>query len=368
MTKLVLYYYNYNPIVQNYHIKDIPLLEHTTTHIAYGHWDIINCEPLSTNAWIDYEQKFTNKDTGITPLDTYQPLDSERDSFFGNFGQFKKLIDKGHRIKVYLIIRFININSFSTKDNIIKTICNILSILRRFPIFSGIIFKLYDPTYYIKNYIQPIEEETVIHKNNLFVFLDFLTQLRLALNNNGLLHFLLNICTYGLNPTILLQLQPHINEFHIKTFNICIDKTHSHFHTDPTMCKNIIQEYINHRIDNHKLFIAGSTHANTFHKTDGIYEKAIFDSNTVKYTHLPLAECLEYNDPSTHGVYSYHHGIKDLYTYDNEVSVKEKCKIVLNNQLGGITLHEIASDKPYSNPRSLTYSIHHYLSTHSPTY
>lgn len=364
MSKLILYYYNYSNVTQQFTIKNLHVSKDTPTCIAYGYWDITNCKLESTNPWIDFEQKCTDSHSSIEPLDKWSDqLNLSKGQFYGNFGQFKKLLDLGYPLKIYLIIRFININSYITSENCIKTICHILNVLNTFPIFSGIIFKLEDPSFHDPFFSFPSDTEaTILRKESMSHFMSFLSHLRKALLSNGKIDFLISICSYGLSETFVIPLTSLVDELHIKTCDMYLDKNYSHHHTAPFYCQQIMDTYLNYHIPSHKLFLTCSTYSNAFNKTEGIHEKALFNNNKVKYLHLPLAECLEYNDPITKGAYCYHHGTHDLYTYDNNISAKEKCNIVQTKQLGGIIINNIAFDKPFSNPRSIYSVIHSFFS------
>lgn len=359
--RAIYYYSNWSGYERNFQVSDIPIKY--IVDIAYAYWIVLEDGTVqTTDTWIDLEKKFLNKDS-IHPVDSY---DSKK-GFFGNFRQFKKLKDLGNKFNILLTINGNSNNNLSTvisseftRINFIK---NLLNIYRNYPIFSGVIIEWEHP---INNY----------DNNNL---VEFFKQFKCALIDNGISNYIIAFCISGKKcvwDTPVLE--PFIDQLHIKTFDFYtgFEKT-SGFHTNSRKssksdfsCEQTIDTYLDLGIPSKKIFIGGAFYSRGF-ISDNIGKLSIgastdlsIEPNSVDYKDLPLSGSIEIFDDESKSVYSYDSKKHIINTYDNIDSIKDKCKLINEKDIGGIFIWETSRDFHISHDKSLVKTIYNNL-THN---
>jgi chitinase len=94
--KRAIYYHTaWSTYDRKFQVKDIP---ESVTDIAYAFWNVNPDGSIMTgDAWADTDKRYTGSD-GVSPPDTW----NDASGLFGNFGQFKKLLDNGRKINITL--------------------------------------------------------------------------------------------------------------------------------------------------------------------------------------------------------------------------------------------------------------------------
>ena len=135
-------------------------------------------------------------------------------------------------------------------------------------------------------------------------------------------------------------------------------------------CEESADFYLQQGVPSTKLFIGSAFYSRGFANTTGlgkpcdpvVVSDMSWEPGVCDYKVLPLPGATEYVDPESKGAYSYDPVKKIINTYDNPESVKEKCKIVQEKNLGGIFAWELSGNS--TNPsRSLTLAIESNLNT-----
>ena len=383
MNKKVIYYHtNWSTYGRNYQIADLP---NEVQDISYAFFNLdANGNVFSGDSYADFEKRFT---TGkfIQPVDTWN--DPPNITYWGNFGQIRKL-QALRPLNVTLSIggwtwstHFSTaMSSEQSRQNMINQIINIF---KKYPIFSGVSI---DWEYLTNNGINYGNSGNSVSVNDSKNFIIFLKNLRSAFNQNNMSNFSIAMCATG-DPNKckfeVEEVHPLINELHVMTYDFhdgAWGETVSAFHTNPRKskfgtfsCEEAADYYLSRGVPSTKIYIGAAFYSRGFSNTDGPGKSASggssdmsWEKGMVDYKVLPLPGATEYNDPESKAAYSYDPVKRILNTYDNKISIIEKCKIIKEKNLGGIIIWESSGDKPINDPNSLIKTLYNELLSNQP--
>lgn len=366
--KAVYYHTSWSCYGRNFQIKDIP---DCVTDIAYAFWNVNADGSISTlDAWADTDKRYTGTD-GVQPPDNW----NDNSGLYGNFGQFKKLRDSGRKINITLSLGGWSCSkNFSTavSSDISRTnlITNIIQIFKTYPIFTGVSL---DWEYVSNDNVNYGLEGNIVSLQDSNNFLLFLQKLRSAFDNNGMNTNTIAICCTA-DPAKskfdIENMHQYINELHVMTYDFhdgSWGETTTTHHTNPRKssfgkfsCEEAAEHYLSRGVPSTKLFIGAAFYSRGFANTDGLGKKASggssdmsWEKGSVDYKSLPLQNAIEYFDQEAKAAYSYDSTKRIFNSYDNVESIKEKCRIVYEKNLGGIIIWENSADVTIENKRSL---------------
>ena len=378
--RCIYYHANWSTYARNYQIKDIPK---EVTDISYAFFNLDTQGNVTQgDSWADSEKRFSD---GVEPQDSWNDPGV---GFYGNFGQIKKLQNSGRKLDVSLAIGGWTwsknfspaVSTVATRTNFVN---NIISIFKRYTIFSGVSIDWEYVSNDGINYGSPGNIATKEDSENLALFL---VELRNALSANGMSKYTIAMCTIA-DPNKckfdLEKIHPLLSELHIMSYDFADGnwgETITRSHCNPRKssfsnfsCEQAADYYLSRGVESTKLFIGVAFYSRGYSNTEklggpasgGSPDKS-WDLGSVDYKQLPLPGATEYNDPVSKAAYSYDPVRKVINTYDNPVSVIEKCKIVYEKNLGGIIVWESSADYTYNHPRSLMKTLHDNLTNGRP--
>jgi len=355
--KAVYYHTSWSGDAKNYQVSDIP---DCILDIAYGCWYIDNTGNISsTDSWADIDKRFISNKF-VSPADSW---DDNTTKFFGNFNQFKKLKVKreiiDQHMNISLILGELCINNFlsvvNNNDNSLNFINNIIIILQKYSIFSGIAIDFVKVGKHLK-------------ENDYNNFILLLKRLKKALISNGLnIHVALfcsgipNDCKFD-----IFKLNNCVDRIYIMTLDFEQQSTQSTtHHTNPRKsifskhsCEESVDYYLSKGINSEKLYITCALYSRGYTHTDGLGKPGVSTYNTwdegkIEYKYLPLYGSEEFIDIESKAAYSYDRKNRIFNSYDNKYSVIEKCNIIKEKNLGGLFVYENSSDKDIKDSDSI---------------
>ena len=382
--RAIYYHTNWSCYGRNFQVKDIPI--DSVVDIAYSFYNLSADGTVFTgDAWADTDKRYTDS-TGVLPLDSWNDTGN---SFYGNFGQFKKLKDAGAKLNIVLAIggwTWSNNFSPAMSSNTTRTnvVTSILTLFRKYPIFSGVSI---DWEYVSNDGINYGNAGNATSPQDCDNFVIFLQQLRSAFNNNGMSNYTIASCTVAAPEKAKFDIEkvhPLLDQLHIMTYDMHDGnwgETKAAFHTNPRKsscgvysCEEAADFYLAKGVPSTKLYIGGALYSRGFSNTDGPGKPASggspdksWEDGLVDYKNLPLPGATEYLDPESKAAYSYDPVKRVFNNYDNVESIIEKARIIYEKNLGGIILWENSSDKPINDPRSITTALKNTLTHGKPT-
>ena len=370
--RAVYYHTNWSCYGRNFQVKDIPS---DVVDIAYAFWDVKPDGTIATgDAWADTDKRYTGGDS-VQPADTW----NDASGMFGNFGQFKKLMDSGRKINLTLSLggwtwskHFST--SVSTETNRTNFVSNIINTFKKYPVFNGVSL---DWEYVSNDGVNYGNDGNSVSPRDSDNFVLFLQKLRSAFNSNGMSHYTISMCCVAAPEKAKFDVEkmhPYLDELHVMTYDFHDGnwgETKTAHHTNPRKsshgswsCEEAADYYISRGVPSQKVFIGGAFYSRGFSNTSGLGQPASggspdmsWEKGVVDYKALPLSGATEYIDPESKGAYSYDPIKRVVNTYDNKESMIEKCRIVYEKNLGGILIWENSADKPVNDPRSLVAAL-----------
>ena len=370
-SKRAIYYHtSWSNYARNFQVKDIP---EDVMDISYAFWDVKSDGSIVTlDSWADTDKRYVA--SGVEPLDNWNDTKS---IFFGNFGQFKKLLDSGKKLNITLSLGGWTNSKFfsdmvSKEVSRTKFVNNLIDIFKKYPIFNGVSI---DWEYLSDDGINYGNSGNIVSKDDSKNFIFLLKQLKTELKTNNMGHYTIAMCCTAAPEKCKFnveQVHPLIDQLHVMTYDFCDgnwgDKIAA-FHTNPRKssfgkwsCEEAADYYLSRGVPSTKIYIGAAFYSRGFSNTDGpgksanggspdmSWEKGILD-----YKDLPQIGASEFIDKESKACYSYDPVKKILNSYDNKESIIEKCKIVYEKNLGGIIIWENSGDvKNYKDPRCLT--------------
>jgi chitinase len=370
--RAVYYHTNWSGYARNFQVKDIP---DCVYDVAYAFW---NLNPdgsiVSGDPWADYDKRYTGGD-GVSPADNW----NDNSGVYGNFGQLKKLRDSGRKLNVNLSLGGWTwsknfspaVSNQTTRTNLVN---NIINIFKKYPIFTGVSL---DWEYVSNDGVNHGLDGNSVSPNDSSNFILFLKQLRQSFTSEGMGKYIISMCCVADPNKAKFDVEnthPHIDELHIMTYDFhdgAWGETISGHHTNPRKssfsrlsCEEAADYYISRGVPSTKCYIGAAFYSRGFANTSGIGQSSSggspdqsWDKGSVDYKGLPVAGATEFFDEEAKAAYSYDPVKMVINSYDNVESVKEKCKIIYEKNLGGIIIWENSADTPINNKRSLVATL-----------
>ncbi len=369
--RAIYYHCNWSCYARNYQVKDIP---EDVVDIAYAFYNLDSSGNIQTgDSWADTDKRYIGSD-GIPPADSWNDNST---SFFGNFGQFRKIKQSGRPLNIQLSIggwtwsRYFSdaVSSQTSSSNFVNSL---IKLFKQYPIFNGVSL---DWEYLSNDGVNYGNAGNTARKTDPENFVLFLKELREKFDNNDMKHYIISFCCVAAPEKVkwnVKSLVPYIDEFHCMTYDFHDGnwgETITCHHTNPRKssfgkwsCEEAADYYISQGVPSQKIFIGGAFYSRGFANTTGLGKSAnggspdkSWENGIVDYKELPLTGATEYIDPESKAAYSYDPVRKVLNSYDNKESLIEKCKIIYEKNLGGIIIWENSGDKRnYNDPRNLT--------------
>lgn len=368
--RAIYYHTSWSNYGRNYQVKDIP---EDVVDIAYAFWDVKSDGSIVTlDSWADIDKRYVAN--GLEPLDNWNDTNS---TFYGNFGQFKKLLDKKRSLNIMLSLGgWTNSKNFSdmvSKDLSRTTfVNNLINIFHKYPIFNGISI---DWEYLSNDGINYGNVGNSVSKDDCANFIILLKKLKNSLISNGMANYVISMCCTAAPEKCKFDVEhihPLIDQLHVMTYDFSDGNwgdTIANFHTNPRKskygkwsCEEAADYYLSRGVPSTKIFIGAAFYSRGFANTDGPGKNASggssdksWEQGVVDYKDLPQIGAIEYVDDESKACYSYDPIKRILNSYDNVDSIIEKCKIVYEKNLGGIIVWENSGDiRDINNPRCLT--------------
>lgn len=370
--KAVYYHTSWSGYARKFQVKDVP---ECVNDIAYAFWNVSADGSIITNdAWADTDKRFTDADS-VSPPDTW----NDATGMFGNFGQFKKLRDSGRQVNITLALGgWTGSKNFSpaVSSDVSRTnfVNNILAIIRKYPIFTGVSL---DWEYVSNDNVNYGLEGNLVSPQDSNNFVAFLQKLRSAFDSNGMKAYTIAMCCTADPKKAKFEVEkmhPYLDHLHVMTYDFhdgSWGETKAAHHTNPRKsaygtfsCEEAADYYISRGVPSTKIFIGAAFYSRGFAGTDGLGKQASggspdmsWEKGSVDYKVLPLQGSTGYFDETAKAAYSYDPVKRIFNSYDNVESVKEKCKIVFEKNLGGILIWENSSDYILTDKRSLVATL-----------
>ena len=371
--RAIYYHTSWSNYARNFQVKDIP---EDVMDISYAFWDVKSDGSIVTlDSWADTDKRYIS--SGVEPLDNWNDTKS---TFFGNFGQFKKLLESGRRLNITLSLGgWTNSKYFS--DMVSKEVSrtnfvnNLIDIFKKYPIFNGVSI---DWEYLSDDGINYGNTGNIVSKDDSKNFILLLKQLKTELKLHNMGHYTIAMCCTAAPEKCKFnveQIHPLIDQLHVMTYDFCDgnwgDKIAA-FHTNPRKssfgkwsCEEAADYYLSRGVPSTKIYIGAAFYSRGFSNTDGPGKSASrgspdmsWENGIVDYKDLPQIGATEFIDKESKSCYSYDPIKKVLNSYDNKDSIIEKCKIAYEKNLGGIIIWENSGDvKNYKDSRCLTRAL-----------
>jgi len=320
--RAVFYHCNWSGYARNFQVKDIP---ESVMDIAYAFWNVLPDGTIqSTDTWADTDKRYTGADS-VSPPDTW--VDEPAKPYYGNFGQFQKLLDNGRKLNLQLSLGGWTlsknfspaVSSETTRTNFVN---NIIDAFKKYPIFTGVSL---DWEYVSNDGVNYGNDGNITSPQDSNNFVLFLKQLREALNKNNMTHYIISMCCVA-DPTKakfdVQKMHPYIDELHIMTYDFhsgAWGESITGHHTNPRKsskwtfsAEEAADYYISRGVPSTKCFIGAAFYSRGFANTTGIGRAGSgnspdtsWEAGIVDYKALPLAGATEYIDPESKGAYSY---------------------------------------------------------------
>ena len=254
---------------------------------------------------------------------------------------------------------------------------SLISIFKKYPIFNGVSIDWEYPSTDGVNYGN---EGNVVRREDGTNLVIFIKMLREAFLQNRMGHFKIALCCTAAPEKAKFnveEIHPIINEFHCMSYDYedgnWGGKIAAH-HTNPRKskfskpgysCEEAADYYISRGVPAEKIFIGAAFYSRGFGNCEGLGKIAeggstdsTWEKGVVDYKDLPKEGAKEFIDKESMACFSYDPVKKIFNSYDNPISIKEKCKIVHEKNLGGIIVWELSGDRrPTSSSRSLVKAL-----------
>jgi len=281
--RAIYYHTNWSCYGRNYQVKDIPSHVHD---IAYAFYNI-NADGMivTGDSWADTDKRYTGGD-GVAPPDSWNDSSS---SYFGNFGQLKKLKDSGRTLNIQLSVGgWTWSKNFSPAMSTDQTRSNavncLITLFKKYPIFCGVSL---DWEYLSNNGINYGNGGNLTNPQDADNFILFLHKLRNAFNSNGMNNYIISFCCSA-DPNKakfpIVKIASLIDELHVMTYDFHDGnwgETKTAHHTNPRKsshgtwsCEEAADFYISQGVPSTKIYIGGALYSRGFANTDGLGKSA----------------------------------------------------------------------------------------------
>jgi chitinase len=378
--RALFYNTNWATYTRNYQPVDIP---EEVTDIIHAFWGVDeNGNIKSPDTYADLEKRFTKPNDGKDPSRGFAPLDNWNENlpYYGIFGQYKKMLDSGRPVNISLSIGGWTLSgkfspAISTAAKRTNFINQIIDTFKKYTFFSGIDF---DWEYLSNDGMNYGNEGNIATKEDEANFVIFLKDLRNAFNNNNMSTYTISMCCIAAPEKIKFNvplITSLLDTLHVMTYDFhdgSWGEKITAFQTNPRKssfgkysAEEAADEYIRLGAPPGKIYIGANCNSRGFNNTDGPGKPASggspdmsFEKGIVDYKDLPRPGATEYNDPESKAAYSFDPVKRIVNTYDNPISVIEKCKIINEKKLGGIIIWELSGDYPVTNPKSIVKTLY----------
>jgi chitinase len=366
---IVIYHTNWSGYGRQYQVCDLPIDVIPT--IAYAFYNIDASGNIMTgDAYADTDKRFTSafssnvSDTSrsVPPPDSW----NENSSYYGNFGQFRKLKEAGKKFNLWLSIGGWTWSKYfspamSTPANRQNAINSLMKLFDTYKIFNGASI---DWEYISDDGVNYGNEGNIATKGDAANCLEFLKSLRAALNASGKSHYKLSIAVTADPAKIKFPVREYnaiLDEFHIMTYDFAdgnwglATATHQTnlypaAHTQFSV-SSAVDAYILAGASPSKILIGGTCYSRGFSNCEGLGKSASggsadtsWEKGICDYKSLPRQGAQEFWDDECKATYSYDPVKKILNSYDDPRSIVEKCKYISQKGLGGMIIWESAGD------------------------
>jgi chitinase len=369
--RAVYYYTNWSAYGRNYMVSDLPIDKITDISYAFFNIDATG-RVFSSDEWIDYQNTFSGR--SVTPASTWNSPPEQ----LGLFGQFRKLLDQGKKFNLTLAIGGWTFSKYfsqavSTQTNRQNIVNSLTALFTKYPnLFNGISL---DWEYVSNDGVNYGLDGNAVNKQDSANFVLLLKMLKTSFPG-----FKIQFCVTAAPEKAHFdfdQIHPLIDQLHVMTYDFhsgAWGETKTAHHTNSRKssagiwsAEEAINFYISKGIPSTKIYIGGAFYSRGFANTTGFGQPASGNSpdfqfaeemGVVPYHMLPVAGATESVDPESRGAYSYDPIRKVVNTYDNVASIKDKCSLIFQKNLGGLLIWEVSGDiKDSNNPRSLVKAI-----------
>ena len=350
--KAIYYFTQWGIYGRNYTVADIP---ECVTDIVYAFWNI---DPIK----------------GVFSGDLWADTGKQFGSDLGNFGALQSL-KKKRKINVGLGIGGWTFSAnFSTVVSTEAYRNNFVNSLKDIETTYPGLFDSWciDWEYPGSDGINYGNAGNVVSPKDSDNFLLLLKAIKIAFPNKGI-----SICTASDPSKIkfdILGASKIVDELHVMTYDLkssSFGDTLTSHQTNPRKssysnlsCEESAKYVISLGVNSSKVFIGGVLYSRGFANSNGpntpcsgIVSDMSWEAGVCDYKTLPRPGAIEYLDPETKAAYSYDPVKKIVNSYDNPDSIKEKCKIIAEQNLGGIIFWEIDGDYPIDNPKSIIATV-----------
>ena len=378
--RALFYNTNWSLYDRNYQVVDIPA---EVTDIIHAFWGVDeNGNISSPDDYAEIGKAYTAPNDGKNPSRGFTPLDNWNVPlpYYGMFGQYVKMLNSGRAVNISLSIGGWTLSrnfspAISTQAKRTNFINQIVNTFKKYTFFSGVDF---DWEYLSNDGVNYGNEGNIASKDDEANFVIFLKDLRSAFNSNNMGDYTISMCCTAapekikFNAPLIASL---LDTLHVMTYDFHSGgwgETITAFQTNPRKssfgkysAEEAADTYIKLGVPSQKIYIGANCNSRGFANTDGPGKPASgnspdmsFDPGIVDYKKLPLPGATEYNDPESKAAYSFDPVRRVVNTYDNPISVIEKCKIINEKNLGGIIVWELSGDYPVTNPKSIVKTLY----------
>jgi len=368
MPKIVEYFCNWGVYDRNYFVKDLPI--DYINDIAYaffniqqvnGRWSVVVSDP-----WSDTDRVYSD---GIPPQGSWN---DPAGTVQGCFRQFRNLRASGKQFGMKMAIggwtwsaNFSN--AFATPQDRTSMVQSIVKINTDHPgLFTGISI---DWEYLSNNGVNYGLGGNSVSVNDETNFVLFLQELRRSIPSS----WSIAMCVAADPDKVkmnVLAVSELLSEIHIMTYDLHSSswgETVTAHQTNPRKsshgkmsCEEAADYFIQQGVPSTKLYIGAAYYSRGFANTDGLGRSGgglvtdkSWEDGICDYKSLPRNGFVEMWDDEAKCHYAYNAAKREFISYDTPESVKEKCKIIQEKNLGGIICWESSGDLPVSNPGSL---------------
>lgn len=373
--RAVYYHTEWSIYARNYFVKDLPIDQ--LVDIAFSFVNVLETgEVVIADRWATLDNPFVGN--GVDPQNASWPAPPPED--LGLFGQFRKLLMKqGKKFNLSLAIGGWTYSkhfsdAFATPQGRATFVTSLSKILTDWPIFNGISI---DWEYVSDNGENYGLAGNSVRKEDGQNFILVLQLLRDALPG----YTIASCCNaapekshWPIEAAIPLLDQLHIMTYDFHDGNWGGETTSAH-HANlyPSShgkwsADEGVQFYLSRGVPASKIYIGGALYSRGFSNTDGIGMPAqggslnmSWEQGVVDYKKLPVAGSVEMWDDEAKAPYALDAQRRNIDTYDNTQSIREKAEYVKAKGLGGILLWETSADFPYTDDRSIMKALHDHL-------
>ncbi|KAL3895460.1 MAG: hypothetical protein SGCHY_004687 [Lobulomycetales sp.] len=364
-------YKNYGPITDvNYAFLDLRPSPKYDDHLV----------PTWIDPWADVEKRFVEKGSGVGEPDSWNDPPG---LVYGNIGQFTKLksilqgaLRFGVSIGGWTLSRnFSAAVATSTSRKYFVKAC--VDLIKAYPVIQRIDLDWEYPSKGENfgapgNVVDPAGRDP---ENYALLLLE----LRKSLDSDFEAHIEITCCVSAspeksdcLEIALMANCLDRINlmsyDFASSAWGSCLAGHHANLFSTSYALLSVdkaVGFFLSRGVPSSKIVVGIAAYSRAFAETSGIgceshgaaRDGEGEDLDGRAYRRLPPLDFEEHWDDRAKATYAYNARSRILLSYDDSLSVREKCKYVDEKKLGGVMLWEIGGDFPIDNSRSLLGAI-----------